>query len=512
MLAQTSCAGASEASAARVNGGADRRAAVADLARAGAGRKDRGADRGRVLAPRIVVGDDDVVGGGGGDRAHQRPLARIAVAAGAEHQPQPAGNMGSDRGARGGQRVGGVGIVDIDHRAGPRHHRALEPAAHRPDAGQIGEGRGGIAAGGDDQRGGDEGVRRLVRADQWQRHGMTGATPVERDVLPQRRTPPGEDAQRAVGNAGAFAILGDDGDRRDTARGGSRNHRCGALATVRPYHRRPVGIDNLGEQAQLGGEIAVHVAVIVEVIARQVGECRGSDRQPLGAKLGQSVARRFERDMAQPFAGETANIAQEGDDVGRRQSGRYGVVGGGHAERADRRRAVPGEAPQLTGQLDRRGLAVGPGDGDGYGRKGGEEPRRHPRKQPPRLGVGEVGDAVDPGRRRGDHGRGSRSDRGGNEILAVDPRSRKGAEHRARRNLAVIDGEAGHRARRVGGGQRRARCEVVEPHSFSGALATSPSMPETSISCSRSGAIPRIGAIRATILATLGAVTMPAVE
>ena len=39
---------------------------------------------------RIVVGDDGDVGQAGGDRAHQRPLAAVAVAAGAEDHDQPA--------------------------------------------------------------------------------------------------------------------------------------------------------------------------------------------------------------------------------------------------------------------------------------------------------------------------------------------------------------------------------------------------------------------------------------
>ena len=56
--------------------------------RAGRGGQDRGADRGRIFAARIVVGDDDAVGHLGGDRAHQRPLAGVAVAAAAEHHDE----------------------------------------------------------------------------------------------------------------------------------------------------------------------------------------------------------------------------------------------------------------------------------------------------------------------------------------------------------------------------------------------------------------------------------------
>ena len=44
---------------------------------------------GRVLAARIVVGDDDDVGQPRRDAAHFRPLALVAVAAGAEDGDQP---------------------------------------------------------------------------------------------------------------------------------------------------------------------------------------------------------------------------------------------------------------------------------------------------------------------------------------------------------------------------------------------------------------------------------------
>ena len=63
----------------------------------GAARKDRGADRGRILVARIVVGDDHLVGLLGGDRAHHRPLAGIAIAAGAEHHDQPLLHIGAQR-------------------------------------------------------------------------------------------------------------------------------------------------------------------------------------------------------------------------------------------------------------------------------------------------------------------------------------------------------------------------------------------------------------------------------
>ena len=72
---------------------------------------------GGVLAARIVVGDDDAVGGLGGDAAHDRPLAGVAVAAGAEHDDELAGRIGPQRLERLLQRVGLVRVIDEDRRA-----------------------------------------------------------------------------------------------------------------------------------------------------------------------------------------------------------------------------------------------------------------------------------------------------------------------------------------------------------------------------------------------------------
>src|SRR5690606_41764803 len=56
--------------------------AIADLVRTRRGGDDGGADRGRVLAAGIVVGDDHHVSVLRGDLTHQRPLAGVAIATG----------------------------------------------------------------------------------------------------------------------------------------------------------------------------------------------------------------------------------------------------------------------------------------------------------------------------------------------------------------------------------------------------------------------------------------------
>ena len=90
-----------------------------------------------LLAARIVVGDDHDVGLLGRDRAHDRPLAAVAVAAAAEHADEPARGEGAQRVEHMRQRVGLVGVVD-DARAPPlTSPTRLEPARHAVQTAQA---------------------------------------------------------------------------------------------------------------------------------------------------------------------------------------------------------------------------------------------------------------------------------------------------------------------------------------------------------------------------------------
>ena len=115
--------------------------AVADLVRARAGGEHGGADRRRVLAARIVVGDDRDVGERARDRAHQRPLAAIAVAAGAEHHVQPPVVCGRSARQQPLQRVGRVRVVDIDRGAIRPAAPPVPSARARPSGAAAGRAR-----------------------------------------------------------------------------------------------------------------------------------------------------------------------------------------------------------------------------------------------------------------------------------------------------------------------------------------------------------------------------------
>ena len=245
--------------------GADRLGPVADLARAGAAGQDLGADGLGALAAGVVVRDDDVVGKARRDAPHDRPLALVAVAAAAEHAHDPAGREGAQRLERGLQRIRLVRVVDDDEAAAHPAHD-LEPALHALQLGERGQDAGGGLAGGDGEAGREQRVRRLVVAGQGQADVV--ALAAVRDAQALREAVAGErlELQRlsaaADGQDGAPAVA----RRRDHLRG---------MLGIGIDDGGPVGRQQLGEQAQLGGEIGLHAGVIVEMVAAQIGEGRG---------------------------------------------------------------------------------------------------------------------------------------------------------------------------------------------------------------------------------------------
>ena len=105
--------------------GADRLARGRRSRRApGRAGQDGGADRGRIFAARIVVGDDDAVGVLGRDRAHQRPLARSRSPPAPNTTTSLPLGVGPQRLERLRQRVRLVRVVDEDRRAVARRRRA----------------------------------------------------------------------------------------------------------------------------------------------------------------------------------------------------------------------------------------------------------------------------------------------------------------------------------------------------------------------------------------------------
>ena len=144
-------------------------------------------------------------------------------------------------------------------------------------------------------------------------------------------------------------------------------------------------------------------------------------------------------------------------------------------------------------------------------RDGGEEARRKLREGAARFGIGDMDRALDLRFGPGDHRHRSRLDRGGNEILSIHARALKRAENGAGRDLAVVDGEAGHLGLAIGRtGETRLRAELRQLHRFASGIKGL--MSEMSMSRVLSGRTPSIGPMRGTRRPTIGAAFQAAVR
>ena len=144
---------------------ANSRRPVANLERRRRAGQDLRPDRRRIFGARIVVGNDRHVGAARGDFAHDRSLARIAVAAATEHQDEAPTHEWTQRGDRLRERVGLMRVVDKDRRA-VEIADAFEASGRAFQCFQRFEDSLRLAARGDAKAGGDQRVGNLKVAGQ----------------------------------------------------------------------------------------------------------------------------------------------------------------------------------------------------------------------------------------------------------------------------------------------------------------------------------------------------------
>ena len=232
--------------------------------------------------------------------AHQRPLAGVAVAAGAEQHVQPRArrDVRAKRGEQPLQRVRRVGVVDIDGGAVRQPRRQLHPPAHAGQARQQRESALRRHPARDGQR-----QRRAARCRPGSGRAGTGA------ARGGRRTP------RPPAPARPAAALGGAGAPRRPPRPPSAAAGRALPATSRSApsvsasmsalaDKRGAGRQQRVEQAQLGGAVGRHVAVVVEMVARQVGEARGGDPQTVQPALLDAVRGSLDRRLPHAGAGQ----------------------------------------------------------------------------------------------------------------------------------------------------------------------------------------------------------------
>src|SRR4051812_4791618 len=217
-------------------------------------------DRLEWLGARVVGRDQGDVGDPCGDLAHQRPLAAIAVPAGAEHDDHPSGRELARRTQHLLQRIRLVRIVDDDRErltrvdrleSARRDRRISEPrrldrSAHRPHRRPRTQGVQDVEPPGDRHPRGKGAVRRQGR------EVAAGAVEahVDRPVVGLAVDRERDDAVELLDQPPPVGVVG-----------------------VRDPHARQLR----GEQPPLGLEVVLHRGMEVQVVLVEVGEHRGGD-------------------------------------------------------------------------------------------------------------------------------------------------------------------------------------------------------------------------------------------
>ena len=246
-----------------------------------AGGQDGGADarpgpRVRGLSSVTIA----AVGQPRGDRAHQRPLAAVAVAAGAEHQRAAARPCAG---------AAPAAAAPARPACGRNRHRPRRRSAARRPA-PSGRARRAAAAAASSasaapvaaaRPGGEQRVVGLEPAGQRQ---------LDRAVPPSRSRAPGRPAaapRAAGGSASPPSPTG--AARRPRARRCRAALPASSASSVGAGDRGRAARQQLGEQAQLGRAIGLERAVIVEMVAGQIAEPGGG--QPHARPAGTGPAR-----------------------------------------------------------------------------------------------------------------------------------------------------------------------------------------------------------------------------
>ncbi len=144
---------------------------------------------------------------------------------------------------------------------------------------------------------------------------------------------------------------------------------CGTANLCNGFEIRGIGVQDrravmgqqVAKQPQLGREIGLVGLVIVEVVARQVGEGRCREPHAVKAMLVEAMGRCFQRQVVQAGARQISQCLVEGDRIGRGQARAAIEAVGIEAKRAHTGRLVAQMRPDLACEAYHRRLAVGAG-------------------------------------------------------------------------------------------------------------------------------------------------------
>ncbi len=341
------------------------------------------------LAARVVRGHDHGVGEPRGHRTHERALGAVAIAPAAEDRDDPLGPQLPDGLQEVLERVVGVGVVHDDREVLARVH-ALEPPG---DAGEARRGRRPLTFPGmprarvaperaqqvRDVEAAEQGRVDLDRAQ--------GSPCHEAAPLQGETNVVGVDVRRA--RAPAPACRGEAVGPDRGPRGGTK---LGRAVVVGVDDRPSVLAEEGVEEVALGFEVAVHVAVEVEVVAGQVREDRDREAATVHALQLQRVRGDLEHRVA---AARVHHLAEERLEVRGLGSGAHGrgqAVSDAVVDRAHEPDLLAGRPQDRVDEVGGRGLAVRARDPDeaellrrvaeGRGREDGQGLAARPRPAP----------------------------------------------------------------------------------------------------------------------------------
>src|SRR5215831_3175026 len=246
------------------------------------------ADVGGLLAPRIVVGDDGKVRSIHRNRAHLGALALVAITSATEYDREAIAHVRPECVERFGQRVRRMRIVDEDGCAGAGGAGEIEASSCAAQVCKQWKYLPGVRMRRQAEPGGNEGVGRLKGADQRKPQSL-GATGMKHDKpLAETVLLSGEKLQ-------GFSRTPDGNDRKAPPTGNL--HHLRRARTVDVDHSHGPWLKQFAEQAQLFIEIGLEAWMVIEVVARNIGEGTRGKPQTIDAALLEPVARCFEREM-----------------------------------------------------------------------------------------------------------------------------------------------------------------------------------------------------------------------
>ena len=242
-------------------------------------------------------------------RAHERALARVAIAAAAEDHREPAAAMRARRRQRLAQRIGRVRVVDHRERrlraaesfhAAGRGAHARERARCTCSSGMSQSSRTAMT------------VSRLsTLKSPTSGHDEAAGAPAriefELDAAHRQRDVHGAHETRGAARARLVAAAGDD----HAAAAARIDGELPAERVVDVDHARHQVFAH--EQPRLGGAVAFHGAVIVEVVAREIGERGGAEPHRAHARLVERVRGNFHRHAGRAAGAQAGERALHGD-------------------------------------------------------------------------------------------------------------------------------------------------------------------------------------------------------